>query len=103
MELEFGITLNIIVFIIASGTIWYFCTKLSDLVDFIDAEFKLGSAFGGTLILAVVTNLPEIAIITNGALKGDVGLATGNILGGIAIQSVLLVLFDFASRKQRKP
>ncbi|HWL00177.1 MAG TPA: hypothetical protein VNQ55_09530 [Parapedobacter sp.] len=103
MEFNFGITLNIIVFIVASGTIWYFCTKLSDIVDFIDAEFKLGSAFGGTLILAVVTNLPEIAIITNGALKGDIGLATGNILGGIAVQSVLLVLFDFASRKQHKP
>lgn len=103
MELNFGINLSIILFIIASGIIWFFCTKLSTLVDFIDVEFNLGSAFGGTMILAIVTNLPEIAITINGAIKGDIDMATGNILGGIAIQSTLLALFDFASRKQSKP
>lgn len=103
MELHFGITINVLLFIAASGIIWFFCTKLSPLVDFIDTQFNLGSAFGGTLILAIVTNLPEIAIIINGAIKNDIGLASGNILGGIAIQSVMLALFDFASRKKSKP
>lgn len=94
---------SIAVFITSSILVFYLCNKLSFLVDWIDSKFQLGSAFGGTLILSVVTNLPEIAITFNGALRGDTDLAVGNILGGIVIQSVLLVLFDFANRKQSSP
>jgi cation:H+ antiporter len=103
MDISFSLSTSILIFCVSTGFIWYFCTKLSDIVDFIDSKFNLGSAFGGTIILAVVTNLPEIAIIMSGSLKGDVSLAVGNILGGITVQSVILVLFDFASRKERKP
>lgn len=103
MDITFSLNISILIFIISTCFIWYFCTKLSDLVDFIDCKFNLGSAFGGTIILAIVTNLPEIAIIINGSIKDDISLAAGNILGGITIQSAILVLFDFASRKERKP
>jgi cation:H+ antiporter len=91
------------VFIACVFLLWFFCNKLSDIVDFIDQEFKLGNAFGGTIILSVVTNLPEIAITINGAINGNTDLAIGNILGGIVIQTFLLVIFDFSARKQKKP
>lgn len=103
MQLEIGFNYSIAIFTISVILLWLFSTKLSNVVNFIDDEFNLGSSFGGTIILAIVTNLPEIAITINGAIKGDVDLAIGNILGGIVIQSVLLVLFDFASRKEKKP
>jgi|WetSurMetagenome_2_1015567.scaffolds.fasta_scaffold103587_2 cation:H+ antiporter len=103
MNFELSFSQSIIVFIISVLSIWYFCNKLSVLVNFIDDKFKLGSAFGGTIILSIITNLPEIAITFNGALKGNIDLAVGNILGGIVVQSVLLVLFDFSGRKQTKP
>ncbi|MEO8760356.1 MAG: sodium:calcium antiporter [Bacteroidia bacterium] len=103
MNIEFPFVTSLILFVVSVFFIWFFCTKLSGIVNFIDAEFNLGSAFGGTIILSVVTNLPEIAITINGSIRGNIDLAVGNILGGILVQSTLLVLFDFAGRKQPKP
>ena len=103
MDLEIGVRYSIWIFLISVVLLWLFSNKLSKVVNFIDDEFKLGSSFGGTIILSIVTNLPEIAITVNGAYKGTVDLAVGNLLGGIVIQSVLLVLFDFASRKEKNP
>lgn len=49
----------------------------------------LGSALGGLMLFAIATNLPEIAIVTAAAVSGNIGVAVGNILGGIAIQTVI--------------
>jgi cation:H+ antiporter len=67
---------------------------LSDTTDVLSARLGLGEALGGLLFLAVATNLPEIAIIASAAMGGDLGLAIGNILGGIAVQTVVLVIVD---------
>ena len=99
MNLEISFNYSIWIFVASVVLLWIFSNKLSSVVNFIDDEFNLGSSFGGTTILSIITNLPEIAITANGAIKGDVDLAVGNLLGGIVIQSMLLVLFDFASRK----
>jgi len=103
MQLEIPFHYSIWIFLASIILLWFFSNKLSDIVNYIDDEFNLGSSFGGTIILSIVTNLPEIAITTNGALKGDIDIAVGNILGGIVIQALLFVLFDFASRKEKKP
>lgn len=103
MNLEISFNYSIWIFVASVVLLWIFSNKLSSVVNFIDDEFNLGSSFGGTIILSIITNLPEIAITANGAIKGDVDLAVGNLLGGIVIQSMLLVLFDFASRKEKKP
>ncbi len=103
MQLNLSFTNSIWVFLISVILLWIFSKKLSEVVNFIDDEFNLGSSFGGTIILSIVTNLPEIAITVSAASKGNIDLAVGNILGGIVIQSMLLVLFDFASRKEKKP
>jgi len=89
----------ILVFVISGIIIWYCSNKLSDVVDYIDDTFKLGAAFGGTIMLSIATNLPELSIVVQGVLQKDTSLAIGNILGGIAMQTLLLSLFDFSARK----
>lgn len=98
-----SITAQIILFLISAGLIWFFSNRLAAVVEFISEEFNLGSAFGGTIMLATITNLAEIAIIAKGTISGDTSLAVGNILGGIAIQTLLLSFFDFYGRKEKTP
>ena len=88
---------------ISSIVIWISGVQLSKVTDFIDDKYNLGDAFGGMIILSLVTNLPEIAIILSGALRHDLSLATGNILGGIAVQTVVLVILDFFCSKKSEP
>ena len=99
----FNISTQILIFLLSGSIIWYFSHKLSHIVDFLNDEFKLGAAFGGTILLSLVVNLPEVAIVIKGTLQGDTSLAIGNILGGIAIQTVLLGFFDFMTRKEAHP
>ncbi|MGI8466829.1 MAG: sodium:calcium antiporter [Pyrinomonadaceae bacterium] len=75
--------------------IWFAGIKLAGEVDRIDNHFGLGEALGGLILLAVITNLPEIAITVSAALQNNLEIAVGNILGGIAIQTVVLVFLDF--------
>ncbi|MBV9452782.1 MAG: hypothetical protein JOZ19_01475 [Rubrobacter sp.] len=77
--------------------------KLSDTTDVLSEHFGLGQALGGVIFLAIATNLPEIAIISSAALSQNLGIAIGNILGGIAIQTVVLVVLDVVGVKGRYP
>src|SRR5205807_6376304 len=82
------------VFLAAAALVWYAGIRLSDTTDVLSTRLGLGEALGGLLLLAVATNLPEVAIVASAAMGGDLGLAIGNILGGIAIQTVVLVALD---------
>ncbi len=86
--------LLVLIFAAAAGAIWLAGVQLSDQTDVLSTRLHLGSALGGLILLALATNLPEIAIVASAALAGDVGVAVGNILGGIAIQTVVLVALD---------
>ena len=56
---------------------------------------------GGLLLLGLAGSLPELAITASAALSGDLGLATGNLLGGIAMQTLVLVFLDATSRRKQ--
>ena len=86
--------LLLLVFIGAAAAIWLAGVQLSNHTDVLATRLHLGAALGGLILLAVATNLPEIAITASAALSGNVGVAVGNILGGIAIQTVVLVALD---------
>jgi len=92
----------IIVFLAAGGVVWVAGIKLSENTDVLANRLGLGEALGGVVLLAIATNLPEIAITTSAAVAGDLGIAVGNILGGIAVQTVVLAVLD-ACTDQREP
>ncbi|CAN5357836.1 sodium:calcium antiporter [soil metagenome] len=83
-----------LIFVAAAAVVWVAGIQLSKSTDVLDTKLHLGSAFGGLIVLAVATNLPEIAITVSAAISGNVGVAVGNILGGIALQTVVLVILD---------
>lgn len=91
---ESSLTLLTVLFVIAAGVVWYAGIKISEAVDVIDHRFNIGQALGGMIFLAIVTNLPEIAIVASATWMNNVPMAIGNILGGVAIQTVILVFLD---------
>jgi cation:H+ antiporter len=93
----------LLVFVGAAAAIWLAGVQLSNQTDVLSTRLHLGSAMGGLILLAVATNLPEIAITASAALSGDLGVAVGNILGGIAIQTVVLAVLDGAGVRGSRP
>jgi len=91
--------LLLIIFVVAGAVVWIAGVQLSRQTDVLSTRLHLGQALGGTILLAVATNLPEIAITVSAAISGDLSVAIGNILGGIAFQTVVLVILDIAGKK----
>lgn len=95
--------LNLLLFVAAGAAIWVAGVSLSNYTDVLATRLGLGQALGGTVLLAIATNLPEIAITATAALSGHLGVAVGNILGGIAIQTVVLVALDAFGMRGPRP
>ena len=84
----------VVIFVAAAAAVWIAGIWLSRTTDVLSVRFHLGEALAGSILLAITTNLPEIAITVTAALEHNLGIATGNILGGIAIQTVALAVID---------
>ena len=98
-----ALPLLIAIFAGAAVVIWIAGVQLSNQTDVLSTRLHLGSALGGLILLAIATNLPEIAITVSAAASGNLGVAVGNILGGIAIQTVVLVALDAFGVRGRRP
>ena len=94
---------ELLIFAAAAATIWIAGISLSNYTDILADRLHLGQALGGLILLAVATNLPEIAITYSAAASGKLDVAVSNILGGIAIQTVVLVALDAFGVRERRP
>ncbi len=103
MFASLSLSVLILIFLAAASAVWFAGVRLSITVDIIDSRFGIGEALGGLVFLAIATNLPEIAIVVSASLSDNIGLAIGNILGGIAIQTVVLVLLDGIGLRNKAP
>lgn len=98
---SWGTPALIAVFAAAGAATWVAGIYLSKATDVLDTRFGLGDAVGGMLLLGLAGSLPELAITASAALSGHLSLAVGNLLGGIAMQTLVLVLLDAVSGRKR--
>src|SRR3954447_12779256 len=91
----------VLIFAASAAAIWIAGIQLSNTTDALDMRLGLGSALGGLILLSFATDLPELVITVTAAASGNVGLAVGNLVGGIAIQTVVLAVLDVAVRHER--
>ncbi|MEO8827179.1 sodium:calcium antiporter [Lapillicoccus sp.] len=97
------LTIELLIFVACAVTIWVAGISLSNYTDILSDRLHLGEALGGLILLAVATNLPEIAITYSAAASGQLDVAVSNILGGIALQTVVLVALDAFGVTERRP
>jgi cation:H+ antiporter len=90
-----------LIFVASAAAIWLAGIQLSNTTDALDTRLGLGSALGGLILLSFATDLPELVITITAAASGHVGLAVGNLVGGIAIQTVVLAILDLKVRHER--
>jgi len=74
---SFSLLLLIPIFVGGAAAVWLAGVQLSTTTDVIDSRFGLGQALGGLIILAIATNLPEIAIVVSASLTHHIGIAIG--------------------------
>jgi cation:H+ antiporter len=93
----------LLVLVFAAGAVatWVAGVALSKTTDALDARLGLGEELGGILLLAIAGSLPELAITVTAAAQGNLGLAAGNLIGGIAVQTMVLVVCDVAVGPRR--
>ena len=94
---------DLVIFVVCAVVIWVAGVRLSNSTDVLSDRLHLGSALGGLILLAVATNLPELAITVSAAAANQLDVAVSNVLGGIAIQTVVLVALDAFGVRARRP
>lgn len=94
-------TALIAIFAVGAGVTWIAGLYLARTTDVLDTRLNLGEAMGGMILLAIAGSLPELAITVSGAVQGHVALVAGNLIGGIAMQTMVLAMCDFALRGKR--
>lgn len=94
-------SVNVLVFVVSAALIWAAGTRLEAYSDEISRRTGLGEALGGMLLLAVSTSLPEVATtVTAIVVLENASLAVHNLLGGVALQTAILVGADALSKRR---
>lgn len=93
--------LYVLLFVGGAAATWAAGVLLSRTTEALDVRLGLGAEIGGIVLLAVAGTLPELAITVSAAARGNLGLAAGNLIGGIAVQTMVLAVCDVAVGPRR--
>lgn len=85
---------NIAIFIASGVLVWGGGVRLSKYADKIIEKTGISEVFIGTLGLAVITSLPEVATTISATLADNVNMAVNNLFGSIALQVMVLAVGD---------
>lgn len=86
-------------FLIAGTVIFFSGLRMTGLADRLADRTGLGEALVGGVLLGAATSLSGIVVSVTAALEGHPSLAFSNSVGGIAAQTIFLVLADIFHRK----
>jgi cation:H+ antiporter len=90
------LTANLAAFTGAAAAVWVAGTLIAGYADIISKRTGIGHAALGLLLLGGITSLPEAAVTVTAAYSGNAAMSVNNLLGGIAIQVVILAAADAA-------
>ena len=96
---QLSLTATLLMFGISAGAIGLVGTRLAKIADQLADVTGLGQAVFGAVLLGATTSLPGIVTSTTAAAAGRADLAVGNAVGGIAVQTVFLVVADMFYRR----
>lgn len=85
---------NIVIFIASGALVWGAGVRLSKYADKFIEKTGVSEVFIGTLGLAVITSLPEVATTLSATLADNPTLAVNNLFGSIALQITILAVGD---------
>lgn len=93
------IAFSIALFILGACLIGFFGIRMTYLARDLAAATGMGEAFTGAIFIGATTSLSGIMASATAAWHGEASLAVSNSLGGIAAQTLFLVLADLLYRK----
>ena len=96
-----GIPALLLFFAGAAVATWIAGVWLAKATDVLDDRFGLGETIGGMVLLSITGALPELAITVSAVTGGHLDIAAGNLIGGVAMQTLVLVIADRSMRGSR--
>lgn len=93
---DWPLYLSLLVFLACAGLIAVAGTRVADVADALADRLGLGEAIMGMVLLGAVTSLGGLSVVVTAAVDGHPEIAVGEALGGIAVQTFILVLADLA-------
>lgn len=93
------IAFSVALFALSACVIGFFGIRMTYLARDLATATGLGEAFTGAIFIGATTSLSGIIASATAAWNGEASLAISNSLGGIAAQTLFLVLGDLLYRK----
>ncbi|MEX0847416.1 MAG: hypothetical protein WD023_06525 [Ilumatobacteraceae bacterium] len=95
--------LALAVFVISALAVGRLGAALAQSGDALADRTGLGRVFVGTLLVAVVTSLPEVATDVTAAVAGSPDLAVGDLFGSSMANMAILAIIDLRYRRRVWP
>ena len=90
---------SILLFLVAAALIAFFGIRMTYVARDLAAATGMGEALMGAVFIGATTSLSGIIASATAAWHGEASLAVSNSLGGIAAQTLFLVIGDMVYRK----
>ena len=94
-----SLLLSIALFVVSAGVIGVFGIRMTYSARDLAASTGIGEAFMGAVFIGATTSLSGIIASATAAWHGEASMAVSNSLGGIAAQTLFLVIGDMLYRK----